>query len=565
MQQTKSDSSRFWPFFAIAVLLAIVGAAIHWSLGHPYGIHWDEASYVNEAWIDAQLLRYGMLHKLGGRILLGSWGRPPAYRLLADPFLAVLGLHITVARSVSLACFALSSWFIYSATRQVGSKAAGAFAVLVFGLSPEVVSASIFFGTDAPLYLAVSAMLYFLFVTWGDRPESARGWIGLGLSIGLGLMAKASFVVIAFPPLLFWFVLGRRKGWSGPSLAAQFKAGALALCIAAPWWVLNVKSVVAYSRYARGFVRNSLGPPSPETWARWLNTVFQCLLGYGLTVVIVSVLVAGVATIIVRKRTILNSVQKAALTTCACAGLPIVVVQLSGTNHLLRHISPVMIPLAISIGMLADKTGWIRSRAGVVVSCAAFGAQSLMLVYPVLFPNTSPVNLGFVNGAPPWRVMVRFDQWDWKPVREISDGCSLASPKIGYLGGGREFDPPAIQYPWIAAATATRATTIDLPDVTWLWRYEDGTIDWQKVMDGADQSDIVFTAPRYVGEVENKEDLDNQYNAEFADRLSRDPGFRGPIRFEMGRFEPVEMDVFLKKTLVCSAGQAVPAGASSEK
>jgi hypothetical protein len=55
--------------------------------------------------------------------------------------------------------------------------------------------------------------------------------------------------------------------------------------------------------------------------------------------------------------------------------------------------------------------------------------------------------------------------------------------------------------------------------------------------------------------LKNKEDLDNQYNAEFASRLSQDPRFRGPIRLEMGRFEPVEVDVFLKKSLVCQSGQ----------
>ena len=69
--------------------------------------------------------------------------------------------------------------------------------------------------------------------------------------------------------------------------------------------------------------------------------------------------------------------------------------------------------------------------------------------------------------------------------------------------------------------------------MTWLWRYEDGPLDWQKVMDATGKSDIVLTAPHYVGEVRNKEDLDNQHNAEFAARLSADPFFRGPIRLEM--------------------------------
>src|SRR5262249_15313823 len=100
------------------------------------------------------------------------------------------------------------------------------------------------------------------------------------------------------------------------------------------------------------------------------------------------------------------------------------------------------------------------------------------------------------------------------------------------------FDPPQIEFPWAAQPTSTgHDATLDFPDVTWLWRYEDGSLDWRKVMDAAGQSDIVVTAPRYIGEVRNKEDLDNQFNGDFAARLSLDPQFRGPIRLEMGRFE----------------------------
>ncbi|MGB6472565.1 MAG: hypothetical protein WBF04_00645, partial [Candidatus Sulfotelmatobacter sp.] len=80
------------------------------------------------------------------------------------------------------------------------------------------------------------------------------------------------------------------------------------------------------------------------------------------------------------------------------------------------------------------------------------------------------------------------------------------------------------------------------------------------LMDSVDQSDIVLTTPRFIGEARYKEDLDNQHDAEFSDRLSRDQFFRGPIQLEMGRFEPIEVDVFLRKTLVCQSELRAPAG-----
>jgi len=556
VEQSRSET-RFWLIFAAATATVILVAAIRWSLAHPYGIHWDEAGYINEAFMDAQRLHNGMLIRLGGRILLGSYGRPPAYRLLGDPFLAIFGITTTTARLVSLACFGLSSWFVYLATSQIGSRIAGAFAVLFFCLSPEVISASIFFGTDAPLYLATSAMLYYLFKSWSDPSGHSRNWIGLGLAVGLGFLSKTSFFVIALPALAFWLVAGRRKKLGARGWAFPLKAGALALLVAGPWWLVNIKGALAYGKYARGFVRNSLGPPSLTTWMKWLDTVIQCLLGHGVSILIGLVLIACFVQTVIRKKTILSPLQKSALGVCACAGVPIVLAQLSGTNHLLRHISPAVIPLAITVGVLGDQTGWARAWAPTAISSILLGAQLLMMVYPVVFPNTEPVDLGFVNGALPWRTMVRFDQWDWRALREISKSCGVDSPKIAYLGGGREFNPPAIQYPWVAEAALTRLSKLDFPNVTWLWRYEDGPVDWEKVMASAGQSDMVITAPHYVGELKYKEDRDNQHNAELADRLSVDPLFQSPIRFQVGRFEPIDVAVFVKRTLVCHPSQTV--------
>lgn len=545
------SKGTFWILFATATVLVIILAAVPWSLAHPFGIHWDEAQYFNEALIDVQRLQNGKLLTLGRRILLWSGGIPPAYRILAVPFLALFGFHTTTARFLSMAWFVIGAIFVYLATRRIASRAAGAFAVLIFVLSPEVVSASIFFGTDTSLYLATSAMLYYLFVCWSDGSRHSANWIGLGLSIGLGFLSKVSFIPIAVPVLGYWLIRSRYGKFHLPSLALHWKAGALAFLVAAPWWSLNYRSAMTATKLARDFVRHSLGPPSLATWTLWLSTVLQCLLGHGVSIVIGVVLITCFIKLLVSKVIVPSPLQKAVLGACVCAGTPLVFAQLCGTNHLLRHISPAVIPLAIAVGILFDAVTLNQSKAYLALCGVLFGAQLLMIVSPVLFPNNRPVDLGFVTGGLPWRVMVRFDQWDWRPVKDIGHDCGIENPKISFLGSGRAFDPPQIQYPWVAAASSTREARLDFPEVTWLWRYEDGALDWQKVMNAIGHSDMVLTAPHYVGEVRNKEDLDNQYNGEFADRLAQDSRFRGPIRIAMGRFEPVEVMVFLKKTLAC--------------
>jgi 4-amino-4-deoxy-L-arabinose transferase-like glycosyltransferase len=455
MEKSNSENN-FWPYFAAASVVVVILAAIRWSLAHPYGIHWDEGSYINEVRIDLQRLQIGRLMSLARSLLMESNFRPPAYRILALPFLAPFGYHTTLARLSSMACFGLSAVFIYLTVRRIGSRIAGAFAVLVFALSPEVIAATIFFSTEGPMYLAISAMLYFIFVYWTEEVSRSRTWILLGLAIGLGLLSKTSFVLIAFPPLAFVLFENFRKHRGIRGFAPIINAGVLGGLIAAPWWLVHFRDAMWYAKFARSTPRNSLGPHSLTMFTGWIWTVFLGLIGPCIGTLIVLVALAWVQKAIIEKGVTPDPLRRSAILLCACAGVPLVLVQLTSTNNLLRYLTPAVIPLAIAVGLLVGSVGWVTSKAMQTVAGLLFCTQLGMIVYPVVFPNNQIVDMGFVNGAVPWRVMSRFDQWDWKPLREISNSCNLENPKISFLGAARPFYPPQIEYPWIAAATSTR-------------------------------------------------------------------------------------------------------------
>jgi len=542
---------RFWTGFAAFAFTAIAAAAIWWSLQHPFGTSWDESQYLNEAQIDAQRLQHGMLLRLGGRILIMSVGRPPAYRILALPVLGLTGFHTAIVRLVTLACFALSSLLVFWATRRIANSSGGGFAVLIFCLSPIVIAAGRWFSTEGPLYLAVAATMYCIFEIWFSGVNGKRLWIGLGLAVGLGFLAKASYIAILLPVLVIWLIAERRLNLHIPKLVSQWKAGLLACLIAGPWWILNIKPALSYTEYARGFVANSLGPPSFLTRVWWLGTVFQSLLGYGVSIVIAIVLIVALRQVMLTKKLRLTPRQKLALSACASAAIPIVLVQLTGTNQLLRHITPAMIPFAIAIGALAEWTGWAQESMSTAITAVLLSGQLAIVVVPVFFPNHREVSVGLPNGQYPWRVMALLDQWDWTPLWQIGRDCDVPSPKISYLGFGSAFDKEQLERPWIAAAGKTGLATIQYADLTWLWHYEEGPIQWQKVMTSADSSDFVVTAPGYKPLGDDDSHLDNQYNSEFAERLSRDPNFREPIRLEMGRFKPIPVLIFARKSLNC--------------
>src|SRR6266849_7770067 len=299
--QGYGSAERYSFVFACLVVLAITTAAVRWILDHPYGIHWDEALYFDNVLRDIHNVYSGSLRQLASILIGGDIRRPPANLLVALPFLVVFGFHTAVARFVTLACWGISAWFIYLTTRRIASPTAGAVAALVFCLSPEVISASIFFSTEGPFFLATSVMLYFVSFYWSDGVEHPRGWIWLGLAIGLGLLSKSSFVLIAVPVLAVTFLFVRRNHPNVPALASFIKAGVLAFVVAAPWWLKNLGPALSYTKFAREQPRNSLGVPSLVTWAKWFFTVVVSLIGPGLSILIGLVDIVALRKVIVKR------------------------------------------------------------------------------------------------------------------------------------------------------------------------------------------------------------------------------------------------------------------------
>jgi 4-amino-4-deoxy-L-arabinose transferase-like glycosyltransferase len=403
-----------------------------------------------------------------------------------------------------------------------------------------MILSSMTFGTAYPLYLATAAVTYFLLKHWGRGTESSSSWIGLGLALGLGALAKTSFALIAGPILAISFYLGWRKLIAHPSPKSITKAAILGTLIALPWWLLNVRPALWYARYSSDFVRHSLGGTLITGWLLWVGNFVQGALG-PLTAILLGFLVVVLVLYRVSKReTGINAAQKTAMWVCFLSPLPLVLAQLVGRNDNLGHFSPAMIPWSVGIGIIVGATPWTRVRLLSAGASVLFGIQLLMIVVPAFRPIVYPTTNALFN-LPPGLVMARYDQWDWEGLRAINNSYGIKNSSISFLGNGLKYNWAQITYPWAVHKEG-------MTGVNWLRRYEDGAIDWAKIMNTIGKSDIVLTAPNYIGVPSDKEDLDNQYNREFARRLSVDPRFDGPIHLTLGRFEPVDIEVFINKS-----------------
>lgn len=538
----KAFGEKFWIFLAFCTLIVLTIAGTFWIFAHPYGTNWDEARYINRIYRDVALFQQGGIGEFLKSVINEDRSRPPAYRLIALPFNLLFGVNPTIIRLVSLASLWVTLGFIYLGGRRIAGVKAGALGVIFLAICPIIIAANMRFYVDYPLQLAIAAILYFILLDWHKEAETKFSWIGFGIALGLGGLAKPPILFIALPMMAVTLFLNWRKIIIRPNLSWMIKGWALALIIMFPWWVFNFKPAISKAFLSGKFVRHSLGEKgSLATLGKWLFVFSQSLLGAALTLLVLAI----IATLIIKllnKQLQINAVTAGAIAVCLAGSLPMLMLSAMGTNQNARLISPQLITLAVAIGAIAALTGWTSNKwlAGIATAIICF--QLTVMVSPT--PGEIKYQTGDATSQQLlWGnhtiTMQRREQWDWSPVREIINQQQITNPLITYLGNSGTFNPPQIALPWVRENEPV--------NVAWLWQYTFGEIDWNKVIAAAKSSNVVITVPKLIGGQADKQHLDNQHNAEFVSRLEKMPEFSPPVKLMMGRYEPVEIFVFINK------------------
>lgn len=538
----KTFAEKIWIFLAFLTLSAVTIAAFFWIFAHPYGTNWDESRYVNRIYRDVTLFQQGGIGEFLKGVINEDRSRPPAYRLIALPFNLLFGVNPATMRFVSLASLWVTLGFIYLAGKRIAGVTAGAFSVIFLAICPIIIAGNMRFYVDYPLQLAIAAILYFILLDWDREEERKISWIGFGIALGLGGLAKPPILFIAPPMMAVTLFLNWQKIIIRPNLSWMIKGVTLSLIIMLPWWIFNFKTALAKAFLSGKFVRHSLGEKgSLMTFEKWLFSFSQSLLGSALTLLFLAI----VATLIVKllnKKVKIKTATVGAIAVCLAGSLPMLMLSAMGTNQNTRLISPTLITLAVAIGAIAALTGWTTNKwlAGFATILICF--QLTIMVSP------TPGEIKYQKGDAAsqkllWgnhtTTMKRREQWDWSPVREIVNQQKITNPLITYLGNYGTFNPPQIALPWVKENEPV--------NVAWLWQYTLGEIDWDQVLTAAKSSNVVITAPQLIGGKADKQHLDNQHNTEFVKRLEKMPEFSPPIKIMMGRYQPVEVLVFINK------------------
>ncbi|MBE9182380.1 hypothetical protein IQ268_27925, partial [Oculatella sp. LEGE 06141] len=366
--------------------------------------------------------------------------------------------------------------------------------------------------------------------------------VGLGLALGLGGMAKPTILFIAAPVILLELGLRWLKPESRTTIWSLVKAVGVAVLVMFPWWVFNAKPAIAKAFLSGGYSRHALGEEgSLSTILKWLYVFMQSMLGPALTLLALAVTATFVIQLL-SKRLKINAAKLQAVVLCLAGSVPLLFVAAVGTNHNPRLTAIALVPLAIGLGIMASLSRWLASRWLAAIVIAVFCFQLVIMVSP---SSGSPRYQEGDRAAEmllwgnPTTVMQRREQWDWSKLKDLAEQHAISDPSIAYMGNGGNLTPEHIRHPWVTAGKEAQVST--------LWLYVHGDIDWNKVKQDIQASNIVLTGFNLPTGIADKQDLDNQHNTELVELMKASPEFSGPYNLDLGRFNHSTVVVFLRK------------------
>jgi len=163
----------------------------------------------------------------------GYLDHPPLSAWLIAAGTRVFGLTEFGVRSGALLCCFITAVFVFHTARRIADPTAAAAAVAIFLVAPYFVGNSFYITPDAPMVAAWAGAIYFLVcIIQGGRDVPLRHWLGLGTSIGLGLLSKYSIALVGLAAFIT-FVVDRdlRRWFLRPE---PYLAAALAVVIFSP-------------------------------------------------------------------------------------------------------------------------------------------------------------------------------------------------------------------------------------------------------------------------------------------------------------------------------------------
>ncbi len=144
-------------------------------------------------------------------LALSYLDHPPLIAWLIAAGTSMFGDTIFGVRASLIPLTLIGAWYFYRYGATMGGRTVGLMCLLAFAVLPFFAIAGIVMTPDAPMIAAWAAALYFF--KRGLIDDDPRAFYGLGVAMGLGLLAKYSIALLAPAALLFMLTDARSRKW----------------------------------------------------------------------------------------------------------------------------------------------------------------------------------------------------------------------------------------------------------------------------------------------------------------------------------------------------------------
>lgn len=439
MSHVNLRSPRLWLGMILAGSLIANLLWLHIDTRPP---RWDDAAYLTSSFKYHEALFEGGLSGFFTSVLSVDRSRPPFLPLLAVPTYFLFGKSAGAALSINLIAFVILVLATYGLGARLRSPAAGVLAAFFVATYPAAFGLSRIFLFDFWDTALVAAALYWLVRTEGFAHK--RPSIVLGVTLGLGCLCRAFFPVFLVGPLsvsvwAIWrgggLTLGRTR-YGSPRLGRYLVPSlGIAALMAAPWYLLNLKPLIARSLSAAyGEEAVGYGPSNPLTWQA-LASYFIGFVNGHLTLVGLGLFLAGVVLLWHNRAAFAG--QKIAAPSSTLHGFVLLFVSIAVAYLFFstlpsqdqKNITPILPAMAVIAAWgvaFIPKSQWRSFAGGGVVLwllgqfwLASFGWRALPSVIEIPLHRDLPRLALFRQGSPDSSIYFALPQREHWPIEEI--------------------------------------------------------------------------------------------------------------------------------------------------
>jgi 4-amino-4-deoxy-L-arabinose transferase-like glycosyltransferase len=389
MSMSLPPGARKWAAAALvaAVLFYLVNNGV-WLILDRSSPSYDKASHARAALGYLYLLEEPTRLSLT-KLLTVTQYYPPLFHVLSLVFTLPLGFSTSAVAATNFLFLPALVLGIYGIGRRFFDEWVGAGAVVLTLLYPMIFAMSRTLLVDFPLTAMVAFSLYYIIAS--DAGLDERRSVRLGAVIGATMLTKWTAVVFLTVPWAFWLwlVIRRTRPSAKSVLIALAKVCAMAMVIAAPWYIKAYTEFLktATAAFSGSFPQQEHDPTQMFESLRWYWSASEVALMLKPLLWLTAI---GIAAFAVRRR------AWTAVAFIACWVIPAFVFFILLPNKDGRYVVPLLPAFALVAAAGFQALPWKAARAGL---WAAVVVAGVVQFYGISFGW--PATIGhFYTGVP---------------------------------------------------------------------------------------------------------------------------------------------------------------------